>query len=806
MPQQPRYLSTDPNAGLAATPPPAAPAGTPTYLSTDPLAGGPGGGRGRGPGGIPRAATGGRGGVPSGPVAAALPPEPQYYPGGWKAAAQDFGGMVGGGLATMAATAALPAEIPIAGLAGVAKALPWAARAARGAIGVVGAGAGGATAAAATGSPLTASGPNSTSTDTEDSVAAAFKRQAEMEAMGLGAGWAFNAAGRRLIGSRVARNARDWLGATREASMEDARRILEQSQDAIHAHTAARAKERIARTDALVQAADDARAAQGQAMSAEATARASRQFGKEQGAAVGRSWPGSEAEIQPVPAHAVSSKVYPGAIPPPPNYPANAAQDVAKVVSGPAQRSLDQLGQAVEASAQSGPSVAWGPIKAKLRQMHAATQPAALQEAEAAAVNPAVGYFSSPEQARAVLEKAGIALEPGHPLPGVLGKLEQAGDAVTFSDAHKFKRMLDDAIGWKPAGAVHAPAKKQIAQITKGIRGEIRTAMSGHAPYAQATQAYKDAATLFSPHGLARQVQAVASTNPERLLTLVKPSEPTKFRMLKEVLTEHAAAGGGEEGVQAGQEAWDAVRSTVIYKHLIQPGLANFDSSVAKMHPEFLHLLTEDGPGRGVFNRLQQMSDAVKTITANTEATTEMATAAGQAARGRQRAAQARGSVLKVEGQQVSARRAAERVGLNRERQIAQRGVAEAGKPTAAEKAFDQSSLASAPPPSQVVSEGAYAAAAPVGSPRQLAGTARLFLKGPKVNDLIRWASLSPTGTQAFVRAVTSPAPGQALAALMRLKDWMGGAAPPDLAPGHTPGGGGGGIAPPPGPPAARAR
>ncbi len=798
-----------------------------------------GGGRGGPPPAAPSA--GGRGAGPGDTrrAAATPPPSHEFYPGGWKAAGQDFAGMVGGGLATAGATALLPEAAAVAGVTGVAKMLPMAARVARGAIGVAGAGAAGGGAALAEGAPLSGG---------EESAAAAFKRQAEMEAYGLGTGWALSGLGRRAIASRVAGKAKEWLEATRNVNMDDVTGIFQRAQDAIRSHARQGAEMRLAQTEATNALGDVVQGAKTEARGAFGAATATKEGlpqqiegirarGATAEAAAKARWPQTEAQVTPPqrpqgggparyahtqdgfggpdipmyevtdPAHALAGSHVSGATltehgipipshtPPPSGNPtARAAQSTAEVVSGPAQRSLDKLGQAVEGAAESGPSVSLAPVKAKAQAMVAKTQPGSGEGAIPPEVQAQFGKPGAVDPAliRQRLLDAGVQLEEAHPLPGVLAKLNDLPDDVSFADAHKYKRLLDDAIGWKPAGAVKAPARGQLKQITKGVRGQIREAMAGHAPYEQATAAYRDASTLFGPQGLARKIQAAASANPEALVnSLVKPSEPSKLQMLKEVLTHHAAEGGGAE---AGQEAWQQVQSTVMYKHLIQPGIENFDKSVAKMHPEFLHTLTGDPYARQVYTRLQTMSEAVKGIRdqtameirgarGETARVTAGHKAVGQEARGRQWAAEGQKATLTRQGAAVNAQHAVEGQELQERRALASRDVAEARKPTDAEREFGRSSLSKPPSAASEGSDIAYAAMSPAGSPRQIAGAARLVLRGPKVNDLVRWASLSPRGTQMFVRAVTGPAPGQAIAAMIRLYDWEHGEGGPAQAP-----------------------
>jgi hypothetical protein len=87
---------------------------------------------------------------------------------------------------------------------------------------------------------------------------------------------------------------------------------------------------------------------------------------------------------------------------------------------------------------------------------------------------------------------------------------------------------------------------------------------------------------------------------------------------------------------------------------------------------------------------------------------------------------------------------------------------------TEQEDAFSKSSLGKRPSAAQEVSDVAYATFAPPGSPRQVAGLARLIWRGPNVNDLIHWASLTDDNTQLLVRAVSSPNASQTVAALAR--------------------------------------
>lgn len=489
-----------------------------------------------------------------------------------------------------------------------------------------------------------------------------------------------------------------------------------------------------------------------------------------------------------------------------PSYASQATQQVADVVAGPAQTSKERLGAAVEAAAETGPQVPWTPIRNRVEAMYAKTQPAAIS-APAGGEIPAdiQGYLSNqtPQQIRAFMEKAGIPLEEAHPLPGVLAKLQEVPtESISFADAHKFKRLLDDAIGWKPAGAVQAPARGQLKQVTKGIRKEIRTAMSGHQPYEQATAGYSAASKLFGEKGLARKIQAAAEANPDALVNaLVKVNEPERLRMLREVLLHHAEQGGGEVGAAQGQNAWAAVQSTVMYQHLIKPGIDQWEKSLAKLHPEFLQTLTQEPYAKAVFTRLQTLAQAVKASEAQAAAESRVIAS--------QQASHTAGSATR------KAEAGVEGLGLRRTRLEAARGVQEARRSpltprpgedfigrqlTNQEEAFRKSSLGNPASTTQQISDLTYAATAPPGSPRQMAGMARLLWRGPKANDLIHWASLSDQNTQMVVHALSGQNSAQAVSALMRGVEelYRQHRGEPRMAVGHQQGGA---ASPPPAPP-----
>lgn len=618
--------------------------------------------------------------------------------------------------------------------------------------------------------------------------------------------WPVRAAGRRLVASSVGTAADAALKAKRAAIMDPLNTALSQAEAAVRgtkagtlraahqAKEAARtAQEAVGTTTATTEAATTQAAAKwpgGQAPTATAPPAAVGAAGEPVDLA-GRSLggyagPERRTAAQPPPSgverRTAAGQVNAGfgatqfrkatgggAATPPPPHPgpeayAGAGQAAAEVIQGPAQHSLDQLGRAVEESAKTGPEVDFRPIKAKLEAMAEKARPSTLggeptpgQEYVQAAT---AGKPQAADRIAAAFKDAGVAMEDTHPLPGVLRQIQEAPDTVSFEDAHRYKRLLDDATNW------NSPAKGQLKQITKGIRGALRGALSTHAPYNEATAAYQQAAPLFS-RGYAQKITKSVVDNPEAVAKIVKPDEPTKLQMLHDVLTTHAAAGGG---AAEGQAAWNGVRSALVWKNLIEPGIEKFDQSLAKFHPDSLALLTQDADGAAVIGNLKQISSAYQ----QTLAQSEQAVAAAKATAQRASATAARTS------EQGTAARAA--TGTTRD--IAAQQVKAGKVPTPEEKAFKATGLATAAPPSELAASaatmlGTTLVAEHFGGPLGAFGGASLtwvmrhqaivrLLKSPAMKDLVQWSSYSSPRTKALVETLSSQVPERGVGQLLR--------------------------------------
>lgn len=396
-------------------------------------------------------------------------------------------------------------------------------------------------------------------------------------------------------------------------------------------------------------------------------------------------------------------------------------------IKGPAKTALNQLGEAVEDAAASGPPIKAQPLREKLAALSESITPMASHSSQqlmaGGSAIPADAIARSPD-----LQALAAQLPADHPLPTVLSAAQEAiGDQPTipFSDAHKLKVALDAAVNWDRT------AKKPAEQITKGFRTELRDQMAGHAPYDDATAAYADAVQLHR-RGIAPTFLKSATENPERIVALVKGNEPTKAQMLKDLLTGPAEQGGAGA---AGEPAWNAVRASWTYKNLIQGGVEKLNDRIGKLDPDFVKTMYGDPQGQTILGNLQQIGKAWSDA-------------------------------------------------LDRETSA-----------KADIKAFSKTSLAR---PERNLGDTVHDLAGVAMFPHSIGTPYRIarLVKGPKMNDLVEWASRSPMGTQLMVRALSSPVPASAVSDLTRLAlgASQGASEEPPMMPSHAP------SAPPPAP------
>lgn len=290
-----------------------------------------------------------------------------------------------------------------------------------------------------------------------------------------------------------------------------------------------------------------------------------------------------------------------------------AGSKAAAVMQGPAKVAKDQAGLAVRQAAEAMPAVDIAPVKTALEHMGEDITPstrAAAQDplAQLAVTGGARGRIAqSLEEARVAWQKKlaslGVPLPPEHPLPGLLGEIQNLPDTISGADAHKFKRLLDDQISsWE------GPARKQIDQITKGARTALRGAMHDPA-YDAATAEFERIAPIYTKEYIAK-FSKVARTDPDALVRMIDPKKPEAFRLMRELFLTQAAEGGG---ATQGRQAFDAVTAAWTHKNLLKGGIATLDMNLRQLQPEFGDLLFHSTPGgRVVGQNLRLIASAWK--------------------------------------------------------------------------------------------------------------------------------------------------------------------------------------------------
>jgi hypothetical protein len=210
--------------------------------------------------------------------------------------------------------------------------------------------------------------------------------------------------------------------------------------------------------------------------------------------------------------------------------PAAVGKQVNAVIQGPAKSVLEQAGNRVEETALDGPMVSLKAVREKIAKVGEQ-----MRRPGVGAAPPETAYIT--EQHRALMSPDDLKLlqqvEDNHPVKGILGELDKLGDEIPFAEAHRIKRLLDETVNWE------SPAKKIVQQATKGVRQELRAAMSGHLPYDEATKAYQDLVPLFRK-GIAPRLKKQIAENPEVLVNSISPKKVTQVQMIKDLLLDTA--------------------------------------------------------------------------------------------------------------------------------------------------------------------------------------------------------------------------------------------------------------------------
>lgn len=678
---------------------------------------------------------------------------------------------IGGALGSAAATGALAGAVAGSPAAGVG-AIPGAVIG--GAVGMLGAAAGGAFAEA--GEQLAGTKPGS-----GEAVGAAAGEQALYDAGGQLLMWPIKALGRRVIASSVGRNALHGLTAAREATLSRLKGAL------------ATAKDTLATTQ---RATDDAV----HAVRERATREAEAVRGHVRGAIEGVTRTASSlvtgaksaAEGVAEQAAAVRRGPYNALVGAPPPAPAVAGRQAQAVIEGPAKSARQQAGDAVTQAAKTGPPVNIRALKARAQailekeaQPVSTHFPNARPEGTGTVGEVMVGgrpfseltpklqaeVLAADPRLAAQLTEAGEAEAQArlrHPAMQVLHQILNAEDTVPFEAAHQFKTLLDDGL----QGTQDRVLNKRVTNVTQHLRSELRQAMTGHAPYDEATARYASIIPLYTK-GYAKDLRKLATDEPEAIIRLLDPKKPTKLAMLRELLTTQAAEGGD---AKAGQEAFDTVLSSWTHEKVIKGGVETLGERVDKIPAEFIR---EMGPkGAQVFANLRTIATAYQQ--ALSEGSLGVGKAVGAA---KSMSAAAIAEARKQGGAALKSTRRLGREGIRQEElaaraqvdaakgpvKTARADLIAAAKPTADETAFLESSIGPSQTrrPTQIAADVLHTTALGPTSIYGSLAAARLIF-GPKSSDLVRWASHSSWGTQQLVKVLTSEYPGQAVADLLR--------------------------------------
>lgn len=683
-------------------------------------------------------------------------------------------------LATWATAGTAPA---IAGTAAVA---PWIARllgvGSSTVAAVAGAGAGGAL--AETGEQMAGTKP----TDRGE-IAKAGAEQAAYEVAGHAALWPGRRIARSVLARKVAKNAVTGLKAGYESAVQAGRELTHATRQAVGDAVAA-ARELAAATRRAVQ--------QQGARTVETTVRQGRQAITQatETATQRASADLAQAELDAADMIAQAAKPI-EALPQPSTL--QVGEDVRQVVSGlpgvlgegvgPAKRAIDAAGEAVRLAAEKGPVVDITPVGQALDDMIARQRPPSLYPPtqDADAVGRAVGFgqptaaaAATPSVPRSGMTPAAIAarqaeimamaqgLPTGHPLPGALGKLQQAlvnnNGQLSFADAHTLKRLLDEAVNWDEA------AKKHLEGMTKGIRIALRDVMVGNPEYDVANAAYHSLVPYYRK-GTGRQIIKAASTpdGADKIARTLSEKNPAGALAMRQLLLEQSAKGGD---AALGQQAWDSVRSAFVYDKVIKGGPKGMQERLHQLleaNPDFTKIVFDDPTAATILSNLdkislaydmavQQAGERVATTaaagkTAVESAKTTAKDTAQSAIDAAKRASEAANAAAEVRtGRDV---RTVQKAGADQQFDAAT--TARAGRVAEQEKAtrFRESSLPGYAR-QKLASEAAdvmRVAGAP-GQIWQFLSAARLILQGPKAADIVEWAAYSPARTQILVNVL----------------------------------------------------
>ena len=398
---------------------------------------------------------------------------------------------------------------------------------------------------------------------------------------------------------------------------------------------------------------------------------------------------------------------------------------------GAATRALQETGQRVKLTAEAGPVLAVSAVRQRAHELAKNSFPTSVvgQPSEQALM--VKGQIDELQQLMLPGDNATSRALQGEvqsfseqlaqmeqrvppPLPGLLGLMQSMPDEISFADAHKLKTLLDESVNWDTV------SKKQLQQITKGVRNTLRGVMQSP-EYNAATKAYEQQVQLYRKGRGRDIINAVVNQRGGKLPDMLNGENPVAAAQVRELLVGQSIKGGDEAG---GQSAWNQLRDHYTHNKIIKGGINGLGDrlrALTEEHPEFVRAVYGDELGQQQIKNLGQVVNAIEL--------------AQEAMKGELRAAQQGVRAVQGEGKDLmesSLRPFIQQYGATNEIVDLTRFIG-------------------------------------FGSTRTgFLSAARLLFENPRNEDIIRYAAKSNATTQKFVRALFSPNGERVLASMIR--------------------------------------
>ena len=197
-------------------------------------------------------------------------------------------------------------------------------------------------------------------------------------------------------------------------------------------------------------------------------------------------------------------------------------------------------------------------------------------------------------------------------------------NVASFERLHQLKKELQDAI----RGSYDKAAKTQMEGATQHLTKQLRETLSGYEPYDLATKAYADIITRYTGP-VAKTIRRTARTSPEEIALMINVNRPTQARVLTELMTEGAEAGGAAAG---GRKALENVQDVWFYKNVLEGSLETLGERLDKLerNPEFVKHFLSDSRMKTLLTRTRELAKSYPELNALHQARIDAAKLAGE--------------------------------------------------------------------------------------------------------------------------------------------------------------------------------